>query len=151
MARQASFRMLLWLFFNGLANSFHFRNSLQPTLSRLKESRANDSEEKINEILQVAIEASKAAGSIIKENANGSSVVEKKSTSRDLLTLIDPQCEAAIRQTITEKFPDHGFLGEEEVAPGIDAAIAALEEKLSVPGWLWIVDPVRTNKIEANV
>jgi fructose-1,6-bisphosphatase/inositol monophosphatase family enzyme len=52
-------------------------------------------------------------------------------------------CEKAIREKILEKFPGHAILGEEAVAPGVDAAIAALEEKLSVPGWLWIVDPVR--------
>ena len=33
-------------------------------------------------------------------------------------------------------------MGEESVPPGIDAAIAALEEKLALPGWLWIVDPI---------
>jgi hypothetical protein len=59
------------------------------------------------------------------------------------LALIDPLCEKAIREKILEKFPRHAILGEEAVAPGVDAAIAALEEKLSVPGWLWIVDPVR--------
>lgn len=96
----------------------------------------------IDEVLQVAIEASEAAGLIIKENADGSSVIEMKSTSRDLLTEIDPKCEQAIRKTIVKNFPDHAFLGEEEVAPGIDAAIAALEEKLTLPGWLWIVDPI---------
>jgi hypothetical protein len=52
-------------------------------------------------------------------------------------------CEKAISEKILERFPGHAILGEEAVAPGIDAAIAALEEKLSVPGWLWIVDPVR--------
>lgn len=41
-----------------------------------------------------------------------------------------------------ESFPDHQFLGEEQVEPGIDAAIEALEEKLSIGGWLWIVDPI---------
>ena len=40
----------------------------------------------VGEILQVAIEASNAACSIIKDNADGSSVVEKKATSRDLLS-----------------------------------------------------------------
>jgi len=96
----------------------------------------------IDEILRVAIEASKVAGSIIKKNSDGATVVEKKSTSRDLLTLIDPQCEKVIRETILKEFPDHWFLGEEEVAPGIEAAVAALEEKLALPGWLWIIDPI---------
>ena len=41
-----------------------------------------------------------------------------------------------------ENFPDHNFLGEESVAPGIEAAKAALEEKLAESGWLWIVDPI---------
>jgi myo-inositol-1(or 4)-monophosphatase len=43
---------------------------------------------------------------------------------------------------VVKAYPDHEFLGEEQVAPGIDAAIAALEEKLAIPGWLWIVDPI---------
>lgn len=41
-----------------------------------------------------------------------------------------------------DAYPEHQFLGEEQVEPGIDAATAALEEKLSNPGWLWIVDPI---------
>jgi myo-inositol-1(or 4)-monophosphatase len=48
----------------------------------------------------------------------------------------------AIRETVMQSFPDHEFLGEEQVAPGIDAAIVALEEKLEIGGWLWIVDPI---------
>ena len=40
----------------------------------------------LDSILQTAIDASKAAASIIRENADGSAVVEMKSTSRDLLS-----------------------------------------------------------------
>ena len=47
----------------------------------------------LSKILQVAIAASKKAGDIIVSNADGAKVVEKKSSSRDLLTLIDPLCE----------------------------------------------------------
>jgi myo-inositol-1(or 4)-monophosphatase len=43
---------------------------------------------------------------------------------------------------VLENFPDHNFLGEESVAPGIEAAKAALEDKLAESGWLWIVDPI---------
>lgn len=39
-------------------------------------------------------------------------------------------------------FPDHNFLGEEDVPPGKEASAAALEAKLSKEGWLWIVDPI---------
>jgi len=42
-----------------------------------------------------------------------------------------------------ENFPDHDFLGEEDVPPGKEASAAALEAKLSEnEGWLWIVDPI---------
>ena len=44
-------------------------------------------------------------------------------------------------------FPDHDFLGEEDVAPGKEASAAALESKLVTSNdkedsWLWIVDPI---------
>ena len=47
----------------------------------------------LNQILQVAIDASKKAGEIIRGNAGGAEVTERKANSRDLLTLIDPLCE----------------------------------------------------------
>ena len=40
-------------------------------------------------------------------------------------------------------FPDHDFLGEEDVPPGKEASAAALDAKLSSSDkWLWIVDPI---------
>ena len=50
-------------------------------------------ESMMEEVLKVAIEAAKKAGEIMISNAGGVDVVEKKSTDRDLLTLIDPLCE----------------------------------------------------------
>lgn len=47
----------------------------------------------LDEILQVAIDASKKAGAIILSHANGAAVTERKANYRDLLTLIDPICE----------------------------------------------------------
>jgi myo-inositol-1(or 4)-monophosphatase len=43
-----------------------------------------------------------------------------------------------------KKFPNHDFLGEEDVPPGKEASSAALDAKLSgdSSGWLWIVDPI---------
>lgn len=46
-----------------------------------------------DQVLQVAIEASKKAGDIIVGNSGGAEVTERKANSRDLLTLIDPLCE----------------------------------------------------------
>jgi myo-inositol-1(or 4)-monophosphatase len=96
----------------------------------------------LEEILQVAQAASQEASGIIANNARGAAVVQTKSTSRDLLTLIDPLCERAIREMVTARFPHHAFLGEEGVEPGVEAARAALEAKLALGGWLWIVDPI---------
>lgn len=42
-------------------------------------------------------------------------------------------------------FPQHDFLGEEDVPPGKEASAAALDAKLSSDtsgDWLWIVDPI---------
>lgn len=102
----------------------------------------SDDEALLDEILQVAMEASRKAATIIADNSQGADVVEKKSTSRDLLTLIDPLCEKTIRETVLQRFPDHTFLGEEGVEPGIAAAEQALEEALAQGGWLWIADPI---------
>jgi len=42
-----------------------------------------------------------------------------------------------------EAFPNHAFLGEEDVPPGKDASAAALNAKLADDAnWLWIVDPI---------
>ena len=49
--------------------------------------------EQLDQVLQVAIQAARSAKKIIMENSEGSEVVEKKASSRDLLTLIDPLCE----------------------------------------------------------
>eukprot|EP00539_Tryblionella_compressa_P002080 CAMPEP_0178734886 /NCGR_PEP_ID=MMETSP0744-20121128/1589_1 /TAXON_ID=913974 /ORGANISM="Nitzschia punctata, Strain CCMP561" /LENGTH=327 /DNA_ID=CAMNT_0020387209 /DNA_START=194 /DNA_END=1177 /DNA_ORIENTATION=+ len=95
-----------------------------------------------NRILEVAIEASNKACAIIRENL-GAKVVSKKSTERDLLTLIDALCEKTIRHTVQQHFPNHSFLGEETVPPGIEASQQALEDALAnTSEWLWIVDPI---------
>lgn len=48
---------------------------------------------KLQQVLDVAIDASKKAGEIILGNAGGAEVTKSKANSRDLLTLIDPLCE----------------------------------------------------------
>jgi myo-inositol-1(or 4)-monophosphatase len=99
--------------------------------------------ELLEEVLRVAIDASKKAGEIILGNAGGAEVTQRKANSRDLLTLIDPLCEQTIKTTILDAFPDHAFLGEEDVPPGKDASAAAIDDKLKTSGdWLWIVDPI---------
>ena len=98
----------------------------------------------LEEVLRVAIDASKKAGEIILGNAGGAEVTQRKANSRDLLTLIDPLCEKTIKTTILDAFPNHAFLGEEDVPPGKEASAAAIDDKLKTSGsdWLWIVDPI---------
>jgi hypothetical protein len=61
-------------------------------------SSLSSNDDELDKILQVAIAASRKAGEIILQHANGADVVEKKSTSRDLLTLIDPICETVSKE-----------------------------------------------------
>lgn len=62
---------------------------------QLQSSMTNEvqTDEALDLILSVAVEASKKAGEIILGNAGGAEVAELKANSRDLLTLIDPLCE----------------------------------------------------------
>jgi hypothetical protein len=64
------------------------RTTHLPSLSEVQQNQ-----ELLDQVLEVAIEASKKAGEIILGNAGGSAVTERKANSRDLLTLIDPLCE----------------------------------------------------------
>ena len=109
--------------------------------SEQKTTRSDDS--LLEEVLQVAIKASKNAGDIILGNSGGAEVANRKANSRDLLTLIDPLCEKTIKDTVLESFPEHDFLGEEDVSPGKEASARALDSKLAHSDrWLWIVDPI---------
>ncbi|KAL7511583.1 hypothetical protein ACHAXN_008573 [Cyclotella atomus] len=98
----------------------------------------------LQSLLDVAVTASKKAGDIILGNAGGAEVTKSKANTRDLLTVVDPLCEKTIRETILSAYPNHDFLGEEDVPPGAEASAAAIEEKLKncKTGYLWIVDPI---------
>ena len=124
--------------------------SLRPTAKviMMTDHRSNSAESSLtNEILRVAEEASRAAGVIILSNM-GSEISSTKANSRDLLTVVDPLCEERIREIVLGAFPDHSFLGEEDVLPGKEASAAALDKKLGSNndgdgrGYLWIVDPI---------
>jgi myo-inositol-1(or 4)-monophosphatase len=67
--------------------------------------------------------------------------VESKIGSRDIVTQVDKDCQNVIEETILSHFPDHKFLGEEDVPPGREASQKAIE-KLKEEAHLWIVDPV---------
>ena len=86
--------------------------------------------ESIGAVLETAVEAAKAAGSIHREFAGRTLDVRTKSSASDLVTQVDALAETAIREVILARFPDHAILGEEE------GAVGALSSSR------WIVDPL---------
>lgn len=83
--------------------------------------------------LQTALHAAKAAGEISRRYFRGNFEVRTKA-DRTPVTQADIECEQAIREIILDKFPDHGFLGEETGQSG------------SGSDNLWLVDPIDGTK-----
>ncbi len=83
--------------------------------------------------LRVALEAARAAGEISRKYYKGNLAVEIKQ-DRTPVTQADVECEAAIREIILERFPEHGFYGEEFGRTQTDSE------------YLWLVDPIDGTK-----
>lgn len=60
----------------------------------------------------------------------GTDVVDKGGKGFDPVTEGDRAAEAAIRALITERFPEHGILGEEHGSVGLDRE------------YVWVIDPI---------
>lgn len=86
-----------------------------------------------SEFLQVALQAADRAAEISRSYYAGNFTV---TTKEDLtpVTQADIECEQAIREIITDRFPDHGFYGEETGRTQADA------------DYLWLVDPIDGTK-----
>lgn len=83
--------------------------------------------------LEVAIEAARRAAEISRAYYAGEFTVTTKSDMTPV-TQADVECEQAIRDTILERFPAHGFYGEESGKTHADAE------------YLWLVDPIDGTK-----
>jgi len=83
--------------------------------------------------LRVALEAARAACEISRKYYKGNLTVEIKE-DRTPVTQADVECEAAIREIILERFPEHGFYGEEFGRTQTDSE------------YLWLVDPIDGTK-----
>jgi histidinol-phosphatase len=83
--------------------------------------------------LRTALFAAEAAAEISRGYYRGNLTV---TTKADLtpVTQADVECEQKIRQIILERFPDHGFYGEETGRMRSDT------------GYLWLVDPIDGTK-----
>ncbi len=65
------------------------------------------------ELLQAVIDAVRTAGAIMRSHTGQRMTVQYKTSWSDLVTVVDKEVEAAVKQAIRERFPDHGFVGEE--------------------------------------
>ena len=83
--------------------------------------------------LEVALRAARAAGDISRQYYRGNFTVTTKA-DRTPVTQADVECEEAIRGIILDRFPEHGFYGEETGRTGGDAEC------------LWLVDPIDGTK-----
>lgn len=82
-----------------------------------------------NTILDCAVQAAKAAGQLLKDNFYKQKTIASQSRKTVKLEL-DQKSEVLIRAMISETFPDHQILGEEQ---GLDDTSS---------DYLWIVDPI---------
>lgn len=86
--------------------------------------------------LQVAVEAARAAGDLIRRALGRIDGYDTKSGPSDLVTEVDRASEDLIRRRLREAFPDIPVVGE-EWAFGRD-----LDEELRRGPELWLVDPL---------
>jgi len=85
----------------------------------------------MSDLLEIARTIALEAGSLAaKRKAEGVEVVDRKSSSVDIVTAADRETEALIRSRLTELRPDDGFFGEESSA------------EAGTSGLTWIVDPI---------
>ena len=100
------------------------RTSLPPELD----------ESQLSEFEDVAVEAASKAGSYVLDRIALPMEIESKSDrpGRDLVTDVDRKSQIIISDIITQRFPDHQFLGEEDQSEEVDPAADLV----------WAVDPI---------
>lgn len=86
-----------------------------------------------NPFLDVAIEAAKAGEDVIRHYYSNNVEVTMKQDYTPV-TVADVETEQKIKEVITEKFPDHGFYGEETGQSNLDAE------------YVWLIDPIDGTK-----
>ena len=80
--------------------------------------------------LEVAIEAAKEAGKLLRAGLHAEKGARCKSHQHDPVTLFDRRAEEVILARIERAFPDHGFLSEEGTA------------KQKGSPYCWVIDPL---------
>lgn len=88
-------------------------------------------------LLATAEEAARAGGEIARRDYDRPKNVRLKSGMRDLVTDTDLAAQEAILRLIHDRYPEHGFLGEESAGSEPDSGVW-----MAGPGITWVVDPV---------
>lgn len=83
----------------------------------------------LDEYLEVAVAAARRAQQVICENFEGD-FSHREKAHQDPVTEVDLRCEAVIQETISERYPEHAFWGEECGRQDSPAPI------------MWVVDPL---------
>jgi myo-inositol-1(or 4)-monophosphatase len=85
-----------------------------------------------HELSEIASEAARMAGQLLNEHfqAGHADAVRSKSTPTDLVSEADLESERAIRELLSQRRPEDGFLGEEG------------SEQAGQSGLRWVVDPL---------
>src|SRR5699024_5219005 len=100
-----------------------------------------------NIIVDLAQFAAYTAGDYIKKELSNFKNISYKSSNTDLVTNVDKTAEKIIRKLILNNFPNHSILGEEEVLPGNETSVLALEKNNET---LWIIDRIYVTKNYIN-
>ncbi|KIO33491.1 hypothetical protein M407DRAFT_241070 [Tulasnella calospora MUT 4182] len=84
------------------------------------------SESEQESLLEFSIQVAKEAGAVIlqgsksiRQELGGSSGIDSKKNSVDLVTEWDVKVEEIVRNAVKEKYPDFGFIGEESYSKGL--------------------------------
>lgn len=96
------------------------------------------SDDVLSAVLDVASRAARQAGNRMRAASGSAEVHKVKSNDKDLVTIVDKQCQEDVEAHIRDNFPDHEILGEESVDPGSEASAAALARH-EAADWLWYV------------
>jgi len=94
----------------------------------------NINETSLNQIAEIAIEATLEAGDYISSRFGGDLTISSKSgkTGQDLVTDVDKKSQKIIEEIICKRFPNHTILGEED----------SDDKKTIAEDWVWAIDPI---------
>jgi len=71
--------------------------------------------------------------------SSSAAVQRTKLDASDLVTAADVECQSMLTKRILEVYPTHTVLGEESVAPGIDAAVDAAAALADAEVWVRVL------------